>query len=162
MSSCYSTKRGTAVARPSSETGTVTNWWLRCGTTPQPRGWTPARCATIPRRGSKVCEACQASSRELRDAWQKNDDYRYIYRDDYLYQVDPTTQVIQALVALVSGQQFGIGQPMPVGYSTYNVPLAYRDQYYDTADSWYRYNNGNIYQVDPKTQLVTALIRAII
>ena len=51
---------------------------------------------------------------------------------------------------------------MPVGYSTYNVPLAYRDQYYDTPDAWYRYNNGNIYQVDPKTQLVTALIRAII
>ena len=42
-----------------------------------------------------------------------------------------------------------IGQPLPVGYDTYNVPFAYRDQYYDTDDAWYRYANGYVYQVDP-------------
>ena len=51
---------------------------------------------------------------------------------------------------------------MPMGFSTYNVPNAYRDTYYDTDDSWYRYNNGNIYQVDPTTQLVTAIVASIL
>jgi hypothetical protein len=80
--------------------------------------------------------------------------YQYRYADGGIYQVDPTTQVIRALVALVSGQQFGVGQPMPVGYDSYNVPLAYRDQYYDTDDAWYRYANGNVYEVDPATGLI--------
>ena len=51
---------------------------------------------------------------------------------------------------------FSVGQQMPLGYSTYNVPYAYRSTYYDTPDAWYRYNNGYIYQVDPTTQLVSA------
>ena len=51
-----------------------------------------------------------------------------------------------------------IGQPLPMGYSAYNVPLGFRETYYDTPDAWYRYSNGNIYQVDPVTQLVTALV----
>ena len=51
---------------------------------------------------------------------------------------------------------------MPMGYSTYNVPMAYRSSYYDTPDMWYRYNNGYIYSVDPTTQLVTAIVRAIV
>ena len=80
--------------------------------------------------------------------------YQYRYANGGIYRVDPTTQVIQALVALVSGQQFGIGQPIPVGYSTYNVPFAYRDRYYDTNDAWYRYANGNVYQVNPMTGLI--------
>ncbi len=80
--------------------------------------------------------------------------YQYRYANGGIYRIDPTTQVIQALVALVSGQQFGIGQPMPVGYSTYNVPFAYRDRYYDTDDAWYRYANGSVYQVNPVTGLI--------
>ena len=62
--------------------------------------------------------------------------------------------MIQALVALVSGQQFGVGQPLPAGYGMYNVPFAYRDQYYDTNDAWYRYANGYVYRVDPRTRLI--------
>jgi hypothetical protein len=42
-------------------------------------------------------------------------EYQYRYADGGIYRVDPTTQVIQALVALVSGQQFGVGQPLPAG-----------------------------------------------
>ena len=34
--------------------------------------------------------------------------------------------------------------------------------YYDTPDAWYRYNNGYIYQVDPTTQLVTAIVASIL
>jgi hypothetical protein len=47
---------------------------------------------------------------------------------------------------------------MPIGYSAYNVPYAYRSTYYDTPNDWYRYSNGSIYRVDPATQLVTALV----
>jgi hypothetical protein len=81
-------------------------------------------------------------------------DYNYRYANGGIYRVDPTNQVILALAALVSGQQFGIGQPLPAGYGIYNVPLAYRDRYYDTNDAWYRYANGYVYQVDPRTRLI--------
>jgi hypothetical protein len=80
--------------------------------------------------------------------------YQYRYANGGIYQVDPTTQVIQALVALVSGQPLAIGQPLPAGYDTYNVPLAYRDRYYDTNDAWYRYADGYVYGVDPGTGLI--------
>ena len=84
--------------------------------------------------------------------------YQYRYANGGIYQVDPTTQVIMALVSLVAGQQFGIGQALPPAYSTYNVPLAYRDQYYDRDDEWYRYANGYIYQVDPHSGLIEEAI----
>ena len=73
----------------------------------------------------------------------------YRYADGGIYQVDPTTQLIQALVALVSGQQFAVGQPLPAAYGTYNVPYAYRDRYFDSDSDWYRYADGYIYRVDP-------------
>ena len=81
-------------------------------------------------------------------------DYHYRYANGGIYRVDPTTQVIQALVALVTGQPFAVGQPMPMGYTTYNVPFAYRDRYYDTNDAWYRYADGYVYEVDPVTGLI--------
>ena len=80
--------------------------------------------------------------------------YHYRYANGGIYQVDPTTQVIRALVALVSGQQFGIGQALPTTYSAYNVPFAYRDRYFDSDDDWYRYANGFIYRVDPRSGLI--------
>ena len=80
--------------------------------------------------------------------------YHYRYANGGIYRVDPTTQVIHALVALVSGQQFAVGQPIPAGYGAYNVPYAYRDEYYDRDDAWYRYANGYVYEVDPMTGLI--------
>lgn len=84
--------------------------------------------------------------------------YHYRYANGAIYQIDPATQVIMALVALVSGQQFSVGQPLPIAYSAYNVPLAYRDQYFDNDDDWYRYANGYIYRVDPVTGLIDEAI----
>jgi hypothetical protein len=55
----------------------------------------------------------------------------------------------------------GVGQAMPADYGVYNVPMAYRDRYYDSPDAMYRYNDGYIYQADPKTQLITAVIDAL-
>ena len=66
------------------------------------------------------------------------------------------------MVALLTGQNLGVGQMLPAGYDAYNVPYAYRDRYYDTADSWYRYNDGTIYQVDPQTRMIQAVIDAVV
>ena len=99
---------------------------------------------------------------QYRDTYYDTDDYSYRYAPGAIYQVDPQTQLITGLASLLSPNGFSVGQQMPMGYSAYNVPYGYRDQYYDTADNWSRYNNGNIYQVDPTTQLITAIIRAIV
>jgi hypothetical protein len=40
--------------------------------------------------------------------------------------------------------------------------MQYRTSYYDTPDAWYRYSDGYIYQVDPTTQLITAIVRSIV
>ena len=93
--------------------------------------------------------------------WPDNNDYFYRYGNGAIYQVDPQTSMIRSIVALLAGD-LSVGQRLPLGYSTYNVPLAYRDQYYDTPDAWYRYNDGYVYRVDPTTQLITAVIRALV
>jgi hypothetical protein len=38
---------------------------------------------------------------DLRRQYDLKDDYRYIYRDDYLYQVDPTTLVVQRILSAI-------------------------------------------------------------
>ena len=86
-------------------------------------------------------------------------DYRYA--NGALYGVDPQTQAITQVVALLTGQPISVGQPMPAGYDVYNVPYPYRDQYVDTAAARYRYNDGYVYRVDPTTQLVQAAIQLL-
>jgi hypothetical protein len=90
------------------------------------------------------------------DMYYDTPQWNYRYANNSIYRVDPTTQLISAIVALVSGNsnQFGIGQPMPAGYGAYNVPFAYRDRYYDTNDDWYRYNDGYVYRVDARSGMI--------
>jgi hypothetical protein len=90
-----------------------------------------------------------------------NNDYLYRYGDGAIYQLDRQTNGIDAIVALLAGD-LGVGQALPADYGVYNVPMAYRDRYYDTPDALYRYNDGYIYQADPKTQLITAVIDALV
>ena len=99
-----------------------------------------------------------------RSYYSDNDDYYYRYAPGAIYQVDRDSQLITSVVSLLMGgnNALAVGQPLPMGYDMYNVPLGYRDQYYDTPDSWYRYSNGNIYQVDPTTRLITAIVDAIV
>jgi len=85
----------------------------------------------------------------------------YRYADDVIYRVDPETSAITSIAALLTGDTFGVGQPMPAGYDVYNVPYGYRDQYYDTEDANYRYADGYIYEVDPTTQLISTVIELI-
>ena len=92
------------------------------------------------------------------DLYYDQPNYDYRFASGGIYQVDPTTQLVTALVALVTGQNFGVGQQLPLGYDVYNVPFAYRDDYYDNDDNWYRYADGRIYQVDPGSRLIRRVI----
>lgn len=98
---------------------------------------------------------------QYRDYYYDTDDYYYRYAPGAIYQVDRDSQLITAIAALLTGG-LSVGQPLPAGYSMYNVPYSYRDRYYDTPDAWYRYSNGYIYEVDPTTQLIRAMVQALV
>lgn len=86
----------------------------------------------------------------------------YRYADNVIYRVDPETAAITSIAALLTGDEFVVGRPMPSGYDVYNVPFGYRDQYYDRPDAIYRYSDGYVYQVDPETMLVASAIELLI
>jgi len=98
---------------------------------------------------------------QYRDMYYDTSDYGYWYAPGAIYQYDPSSSLITSVAALLS-PGFSVGQRLPYGYDAYNVPYDYRATYYDTPDNWYRYNNGNIYRVDPTTMLVTALVASIL
>lgn len=98
---------------------------------------------------------------QYRDMYYPTADSSYWYAPGAIYQYDRGSSLITSVAALMS-PGFSVGQPLPMGYNMYNVPMAYRATYYDTPNSWYRYNNGYIYQVDPTTQLVTAIVASLL
>ena len=98
---------------------------------------------------------------QYRSYYYNTADYGYWYAPGAIYQYDRSSSLITSVAALLS-PGFSVGQRLPLGYSTYNVPYAYRTAYYDTPNAWYRYNNGYIYQVDPTTQLVSAVVASIL
>ena len=98
---------------------------------------------------------------QYRSLYYPTADYSYWYAPGAIYQYDQRSSLITSVAALMS-PGFTIGQPLPVGYSMYNVPLAYRSTYYDTPNAWYRYNNGYIYQVDPSTMLVGSVVASLL
>ena len=85
----------------------------------------------------------------------------YRYADNVIYRLDPETAAITSIAALLTGDDFTVGQPMPLGYDIYNVPYGYRDRYVDGPNAYYRYADGYIYQVDPETQLIAAAIQLL-
>lgn len=92
----------------------------------------------------------------------RNENYDYRYADRAIFAVDPKTQAIRSIAALLTGDDWTVGQRAPTGYDVYNVPLAYRDRYVDTPGANYRYADGQVYRIDPKTQLVAAAISLLI
>jgi hypothetical protein len=98
---------------------------------------------------------------QYRSVYYDTPDYNYWYAPGAIYQYDPRSSMITSVAALLS-PGFTVGQALPMGYDVYNVPYAYRATYYDTPTSWYRYNNGYIYQVDPTTMLVTAVVASLL
>lgn len=99
---------------------------------------------------------------QYRSSYYDTPDAYYRYGDNAIYQVDPQTQMIESVVALLAGDSLGVGQMLPTGYDTYNLPYDYRDQYYDNDEYLYRYADGNIYQVDAQTQIIQAIISALV
>ncbi len=87
-------------------------------------------------------------------------DYRYA--DNVIYRTDPSSSAITSIAALLTGDSFSVGQPMPSGYDVYNVPYGYRDQYVDGPDAYYRYSDGYVYEVDPTTQLIQTAIQLLL
>ncbi|MBR0551804.1 hypothetical protein [Stakelama marina] len=87
--------------------------------------------------------------------------YDYRYADGVMYGVNPQNNMIEQVAALLTGDNWNVGQPMPSGYGVYNVPYQYRSQYRDTPQSMYRYSDGYIYQVDPTTRIVQAAIQLL-
>ena len=98
---------------------------------------------------------------QYRTMYYDTPDYNYWYAPGAIYQYDPGSSMITSVAALLS-PGFSVGQALPMGYDAYNVPYAYRATYYDTPNAWYRYNNGYIYQVDPTTRLVTAIVASLL
>jgi hypothetical protein len=98
---------------------------------------------------------------QYRDYYYDTDDTYYRYAPGAIYQVDANSQLITSVAALLTGG-LSVGQPLPPAYSVYNVPMSYRDRYYDSPDSMYRYSDGYIYQVDPTTRLITAMVQALV
>lgn len=94
---------------------------------------------------------------QYRDTWYDSDDAYYRYGDNAIYQVDPQSGMIESIVALLAGD-LNVGQTLPTGYDAYNLPVDYRDDYYDTDDTLYRYGDGNIYQVDAKSRMIEAIV----
>jgi hypothetical protein len=97
---------------------------------------------------------------QYRSHFVDDDDYFYRYAPGSIYRVDRDTALISAVVALLTNG-LSVGQPLPTGYSAYNVPLAYRSTYYDTPDAWYRYDNGYIYAVDPGSRMVRNVVYVV-
>ncbi|MEO6040329.1 MAG: hypothetical protein ABIP41_00325 [Croceibacterium sp.] len=55
--------------------------------------------------------------------------------------------------------RWGVGQRLPTSYQDDYIPSAYRDRY---NDGTYRYANGYVYRVDPKTYVIQQVIAAIL
>ncbi len=94
---------------------------------------------------------------QYRDDYYDTAETQYRYGDNAIFQVDPKSQMIEAVVALLAGD-LNVGQILPAGYDTYNLPMEYRDQYVDSDEAMYRYADGNIYQVDPQTQMIEQIV----
>jgi hypothetical protein len=88
-------------------------------------------------------------------------DFDYRYADGAIFAVDRGSHRIHTVVALVTGDHWAVGEPMPYGYDFYNVPPEYRDRYYDRDDAWYRYSDGYIYEIDPRTLVVRSSIELL-
>ena len=98
---------------------------------------------------------------QYRSMYYNTPDYNYWYAPGAIYQVDPRSNYITSVAALMT-PGLTLGQQLPLGYDAYNVPYGYRTTYYDTPNAWYRYNNGYIYQVDPVSRLVTSIVASIL
>ncbi|MBB4154001.1 hypothetical protein GGQ80_001911 [Sphingomonas jinjuensis] len=83
--------------------------------------------------------------------------YDYRYADDAVFAVDPQSQRIDSIAGLLTGDDWSIGQRMPAGYDLYNIPPQYRSRYADSSEAMYRYSDGYVYRMDPRTRIVRSV-----
>jgi hypothetical protein len=97
---------------------------------------------------------------QYRDDYYDTDESLYRYGDNAIYRVDNQSGLIEGIVALLGGG-LNVGQALPDGFDAYNLPMDYRDEYQDNDEHLYRYADGNIYQVDAKTQMIQAIVEML-
>lgn len=88
------------------------------------------------------------------------DDDDWFYRYDnagYVYRFDRGSMLVNRVFPLY-GSSLIIGEPIPLGYEVYNVPMGYRTFYPDTRAYAYRYDDGAIYRVNNDTMLVDGIV----
>jgi hypothetical protein len=90
--------------------------------------------------------------------FEDNGEHYYRYGDDgYVYRLDRGDNLVSQVIPLYATQML-VGEPMPLGYEVYNVPIQYRDQYEDNGENLYRYDDNAIYQVDGETGIVEQIV----
>ncbi|HET9428864.1 MAG TPA: hypothetical protein VFO69_10945 [Allosphingosinicella sp.] len=87
-----------------------------------------------------------------------NDDWFYRYDDEgYVYRFDRDSGLVNSIVPLF-GSDLLIGEPLPLGYEVYNLPMAYRSYYPDSSDYMYRYDDSAIYRVNNDSGLIEGIV----
>jgi hypothetical protein len=87
-----------------------------------------------------------------------SNDWFYRYDDaGYVYRFDRGSGLVSSIVPIF-GNDLLIGEPLPLGYEVYNVPLSYRPYYEDSSDYLYRYDDSAIYQVDAESMLIQGIV----
>ena len=88
--------------------------------------------------------------------------YDYRYFDGGIYQIEPETRIVVASGRLLTGHTSASARRCRWATTSTTCPTPIASRYYDRPDAWYRYADGHIYQVDPQTRLIQAVIDAIV
>ena len=89
--------------------------------------------------------------------WYRADrGYDWRYDRGYAYRVDPATSLVQSILPLLGGALFG-GNSWPQSYVNYEVPPYYGRYYGSDAAYDYRYADGAVFAVNPKTQVIQSI-----
>jgi hypothetical protein len=95
---------------------------------------------------------------EYRALYYDTPDTYYRYQDGgYIYRVDAGSGLVTGMIPLLGGG-FAVGQPLPLGYDVYNLPLQYRDVWQDSDEYSYRYGDDAIYRVDSGTGIIESIV----
>lgn len=90
--------------------------------------------------------------------FRDDDDFYYLYDDDgFIYRIDRENDLVSAIMPLLASTLM-VGEPLPLGFDAFNLPMPYRDLYSDSDDTLYRYDDGAIYQVDAETRLIEGVV----
>lgn len=89
------------------------------------------------------------------------DENAFRYADGAIYRINPGDSAITGIAALLTREKIIVGRRVPPGFDIYNVPYGYRDRYADGPTGYYRYDDGFIYRINPRTRMVTAAIELL-